>query len=263
MNSALPSPGARPATGYDGRWLIVSGASAGIGRAISIALVAQGARVVLMGRDADRLGETARRAGPPEQTLVCPLDLSELAGIVPAVRTLVARTGRLYGLCHSAGLSMTLPLSAFRPERVQALMNVNFQAGLELSRALVERSVLAEGGGSVLWISSIYAHVGAPGQIAYCASKGAIKAAVRAMALELAPRRVRVNAISPGLVKTDMTAAAGSRMDAEQWARIESMHPLGSGDVQDVARAASFLLHPLNGWITGTDMVIDGGYSLH
>lgn len=247
---------------FEDRWIIVSGASSGIGRAVSVLLVAQGARVVLMGRDVDRLGETAQLAGPAERTLMCPLDLADLHAIVPAVRALVEKTGRLYGLCHCAGLSQTLPLAATRPDRVRALMDVNFQAGLELSRALVERSVLAEQGGSVLWISSVYAHVGAPGQIAYCATKGAIGAAVRAMALELAPRRVRVNSVSPGLVKTEMTSAAGSRMTTEQWARIEALHPLGFGSAQDVARAAGFLLDPLNAWITGADLVIDGGYSL-
>ena len=252
--------GAMPA--FEDRWVLVSGASSGIGRAISVQLVAQGARVVLVGRNADRLHETAQLAGPQDRTLPCVLDLAELQGIVPALKVLVEKTGRLYGLCHCAGQSLTLPLSATRPDRMRALMELNFQSGLELSRALVERSVLAEQGGSILWMSSVYAHVGAPGQIAYCATKGAIGAAVRAMALELAPRRVRVNSISPGLVKTSMTAATGSRMTDDQWARIEALHPLGTGDVQDVARAAAFLLDPLNVWITGADLVIDGGYSL-
>ena len=244
------------------RWIVVSGASSGIGRAIAVQLASQGAKVVLIGRDLDRLNETAQLAGPADRSHVCPLDLADLQGIVPAIRALAEKTGRLYGLCHSAGVSQTLPLAATRPDRVRALMDINFQAGLELSRALVERAVLGEGGGSVLWISSVYAHVGAPGQIAYCATKGAIAAAVRAMALELAPRQVRVNCVSPGLVKTEMTSATGSRMTPEQWARIELMHPLGTGSVNDVARAASFLLDPLNAWITGADLVIDGGYSL-
>lgn len=259
MNSSLNPNGM---ASFEDRWIIVSGASSGIGRAISVQLVAQGARVVLVGRNAERLAETARLAGPAERSLVCVLDLADLPAIAPAVKALVEKTGRLCGLCHSAGLSLTLPLAASRPGRVRALMDVNFQAGLELSRALMERSVLSEHGGSVVWISSIYAHVGAPGQVAYCATKGAIGAAARAMALELAPRRVRVNCISPGLVKTEMTAAGSSRMTAEQWARIEALHPLGAGSVHDVARAAIFLLDPLNAWVTGADLVIDGGYSL-
>lgn len=250
------------AASFEDRWVIVSGASSGIGRAITVQLVALGARVVLMGRNTDRLKETAQLAGPTERTLICALDLADLQGIAPAVKSLVGKTGRIYGLCHSAGQSQTLPLAATRPDRMRSLMEVNFQAGLELSRALTERAVLAEQGGSILWVSSVYAHVGAPGQIAYCATKGAISAAVRAMALELAPRRVRVNSVSPGLVKTSMTSSSGSRMTEEQWARIEALHPLGTGDVQDVARAAGYLLDPLNSWVTGADLVIDGGYSL-
>jgi NAD(P)-dependent dehydrogenase (short-subunit alcohol dehydrogenase family) len=261
MSVPATGTGANPASTFEDRWVIVSGASSGIGRAISIDLVARGARVVLMGRNAGRLAETARLAGPADRTLACQLDLVELAAIGPTVKDLVGKTGRLYGLCHAAGVSLTLPLSASRPDRVQPVMSVNFLAGLELARALVDRSVLSEQAGSMVWISSVYAHVGAPGQIAYCASKGAIRAAVRAMALELAPRRVRINAISPGMVRTDMTVR--SRMSTEQWATIEALHPLGAGRPQDVANVASFLLDPLNAWITGTDIVIDGGYSLH
>src|SRR5262249_23254247 len=109
---------------------------------------------------------------------------------------------------------------------------------------------------------SVYAHVGAPGQTGYSASKGAIVAAIRSLALELAPRHLRVNCLSPGLVHTAMTDAAHSRLTAEQWAQIEAMHPLGAGQPEDVARAAAFLMDPRNTWITGTDLIIDGGYTL-
>lgn len=86
--------------------------------------------------------------------------------------------------------------------------------------------------------------------------------AVRAIALELANRRVRVNSISPGLVRTEMTRTEKSRLSEEQWARIAALHPLGVGDPGDVARAAAFLLDPANKWITGADLVVDGGYLL-
>lgn len=247
---------------FDGRRIIVSGASSGIGRAVAIELVRQGARVVLLGRRKEKLEETAQLAGAPERTEARVLDLVQLEDIGPAVGDLSARLGRFYGLCHCAGVVQTLPLAASKPERIRAMFDLNFVAGLELARAITRRDVLAESGGSLLWIASIYAHVGAPGQIGYCASKGAVAAAVRAMALELAGRKVRVNCISPGMVNTEMTEASGSRMSKEQWSRIASLHPLGVGEPQDVARAAVFMLDPNNSWITGSDLVVDGGYTL-
>lgn len=249
-------------TSFADRWIIVSGASTGIGRATCYELAAQGARIILIGRNADRLKEVARQLGASDRAVLRVLDLSNAGGIADGVREIAAETGPIYGLCHAAGVTLTLPLSATRPERARPVMDINFFAGLELARALVQRTTLTEEGGSIVWISSVYAHAGAPGQIAYCASKGAIAASVRAMALELAPRRVRVNSVSPGLVRTEMTDPARSTMTAEQWDRIIARHPLGVGQPADVARAVAFLLHPANQWTTGTDLVIDGGYSL-
>lgn len=256
---SMPAAPSKPV----GRWVLLSGASSGIGRAIAIELVRQGLKVVLIGRRETELAETARLTQEEERTLVLPMDLTRLDEIVPRVTELAKRLGRLYGVCHCAGLAQTLPLSASTPERVQAQMNLNFVAGLELCRALTRREVLDEQGGSIVWIGSIYAHVGAPGQTAYAASKGAMTAAIRCLALELAPRRVRVNCISPGMVRTAMTDATRSRLSEEQWKQIEALHPLGAGQPEDVARAAAFLIDPLNKWITGTDLVLDGGYSLH
>ncbi|MBK1646331.1 hypothetical protein CKO25_17085 [Thiocapsa imhoffii] len=247
---------------FDGQRLLVSGASSGIGREIAIALVQHGAEVILVGRRQAQLEETARLTGAAERTHLQILDLSDLDRIVPTITELASRLGRIYGLCHCAGVVQTLPLSASKPDRVRAMIELNFMAGLELARAITRRDVLPETGGSILWISSVYAHVGAPGQIGYCASKGAIGAAARAMALELAGRHVRVNCLSPGMVRTEMTDASGSRMSQEQWDQIAARHPLGTGEAGDVARAALFMLDPANTWITGADLVVDGGYIL-
>lgn len=247
---------------FSGKLILVSGASSGIGRAIAIRLVQIGARVALIGRRKEKLEETALLSSAPDRTELCVLDLANLEEIGPAIDELFGRVGRMYGLCHCAGIVKTLPLLASTSERIRAMFDVNFLAGLELARAITRRDVMAESGGCILWIASTYAHAGAPGQIGYCASKGAITAAMRSMALELASRKVRVNCISPGMVRSEMTEAAGSRLSKEQWAHIASLHPLGVGEPQDVARAAVFMLDPNNKWMTGTDLIIDGGYLL-
>ena len=112
-----------------------------------------------------------------------------------------------------------------------------------------------------MFISSIYAIVGKPGQIGYSAVKGAVTSAARAMAVELAKRKIRVNVLSPGLVHTEMTRKVMAVLTEQQVKEIEDGHLLGTGTPDDVARAAIFLLAPQSTWITGTDFVIDGGYT--
>ena len=184
---------------FEGKTVVVSGASSGIGRAIAVQLAQQGAGLVLIGRDRARLEETAQRAGGPAYRIV-QLDLTDVTAIMPAVKETVAAMGRLYGLCHAAGTVDTLPLSATSPEKLHAMMQVNFVAGMELARSVTRRDLLTEEGGSVLFIASIYGLVGKPGQIAYSGSKGAVTAGARAMATELARRNVCVNVLSSGMV---------------------------------------------------------------
>jgi NAD(P)-dependent dehydrogenase (short-subunit alcohol dehydrogenase family) len=245
---------------FGGRCVVVTGASQGIGRACAEELSAHGARIVLVGRDEKTL-EAARAAmsGAGHEILV--LDLSSFDRIGSAIASVAARVGRLYGLCHAAGEVATQPLSITTAEVVQRMMAVNVLAGLELSRAVARRDVMETSGGSLVLISSVYGRVGVPGETGYSATKGAIVAAARAMAIELARRRIRVNTISPGFVRSPMTDTALDLLSPEQAVAIEQKHPLGIGTPADVARAAVFLLAPSTTWITGTDMVVDGGYS--
>jgi NAD(P)-dependent dehydrogenase (short-subunit alcohol dehydrogenase family) len=244
---------------FGGRWVVVTGASSGLGRACAQELSAQGARILLVGRDRSTLvsaRDTLTGAG--HEMLV--LDLENVDAIAPEVGRIAEGLGRVYGLCHAAGMVETGPLTAMTPDSVRKVMAVNTLSGLELARAVARRNVMEPEGGSLLFVSSIYGLVGAAGQTAYSASKGAMTAAVRSLAIELARRRIRVNAISPGLVMTPMTETALAALSREQVAAIEQRHPLGLGSPADVARAAVFLLAPATKWITGVDLIVDGGY---
>jgi len=241
------------------RWVVVTGASSGLGRACAQELSAHGARVLLVGRDRSTLASTRDTlTGTGHETLA--LDLQNLEAIASEVARIAQDLGRLYGLCHAAGMVETGPLAAMTPETVRKMMTVNVLSGLELARAVARRNVMDPEGGSLLFVSSVYGIVGAAGQSAYSASKGAVTAAVRSLSIELARRRIRVNAISPGLVMTPMTETALAALSREQVAAIEQRHPLGLGTPADVARAAVFLLAPATRWITGIDLVVDGGY---
>jgi NAD(P)-dependent dehydrogenase (short-subunit alcohol dehydrogenase family) len=247
---------------FGGRAVIVTGASSGIGRACAIELAMQGARVVMIGRDAARLDDArANLEGTGHLTAI--LDLDDLARIETTIRHLAVETGPLYGLCHAAGVVATRPLSTTTADVVERMMRVNLLAGLELARTVTRRDVMTSEGGSLLFVSSVYASAGAAGETGYSATKGAVASAVRAMAVELARRRIRVNAVSPGIVKSPMTETALAVLTSAQVAAIESKHPLGSGTPEDVARAAVFMLSPASAWITGVDLAVDGGYSAH
>jgi NAD(P)-dependent dehydrogenase (short-subunit alcohol dehydrogenase family) len=245
---------------FDGRWVVVTGASSGLGLAIAEELARQRARLVLVGRDQARLAQTAAAIGDTEHRVLT-LDLTRHDAIGPQIARVRQEVGPLYGLCHAAGVVETRPLAATTVELVRSQLDINLLAGIELARAVCRRDVMVPEGGSVLFVSSIYGRVGMPGQIGYCATKGAVASAVRALAIELARRKIRVNCVSPGLVLTAMTQQALAMLSPEQVDKLKAAHPLGAGEPEDVARAATFLLAPGTRWITGADLAVDGGFT--
>lgn len=245
---------------FAGRRVLVTGASSGLGRAVAVQLGRLGAEVILSGRNREEL-ENTREAMTGGCAHVWPLELRDGERIASSVRELAGRVGRIYGLCHCGGVVETRPLASFQAESFEAMLEVNLTAGLRLAQAVTRRDVMTEEGGAILFVASIYGWVGMPGQIGYSATKGALLAAARAMAVELARRRIRVNTLSPGFVRTPMTDKAMRLLSPEQRREFEAAYPLGAGTPEDVARAAAFLLAPENRWITGSDLVVDGGYT--
>jgi NAD(P)-dependent dehydrogenase (short-subunit alcohol dehydrogenase family) len=244
---------------FEQKVIVLSGATSGIGRAIAAMLDQCNARLLLLGRNEAALATMARELPHQGHQYLC-VDLEKIDSLDSVLKPVLQDIGKIYGFCHCAGVVFTRSLHMTKQDIVQKQLLVNVTAAIELARLVTSKGLTDIDGGSLLFISSIYSHAGAPGQIGYCTSKGAINAAVRAMAVELAPRKIRVNSLSPGFVRTEMTTKK-AMLSEEQMQSIIDRHPLGEGKPADIARAAAFLLAPQNPWITGTDLIIDGGYT--
>jgi len=244
-----------------GRTILVTGASSGLGRATSLLLGRLGARLVLVARNVEKLQQTAAMLEDPAHR-VEPFDLTRADEIAGWMKTLAAEVGPLGGLVHSAGVHATLPLRMLTAKRIDRLMQVNFTAAVCLTKGFRQKDVCGPPAG-VVFLSSVMGLVGQPGVSAYAASKGALIAVARSLALELAAEGIRVNCVAPGQVQTEMAQTQQASLTEEQFAAIEAMHPLGIGRPEDVAHAVAFLLADTGRWITGTTLTVDGGYTAH
>lgn len=246
----------------DHKNILITGASSGIGRQCAISASRLGANVVLIARNIERLNETMSLMEKGNH-FVFSLDISEIDKIPGIVEEAFKRIGNISGFIHSAGFELTLPLKFMKKEHYEKLFLVNVVSGFEFIKVLSNKKYVNEKGASFLIISSVMSTVGRLGIVGYCASKGAIVAGIKPMALELASKKIRVNSISPGIVETEMTKKLFENIPDEAQKKIIDMHPLGLGKPEDVANLCMFLISDQSRWITGTNFVIDGGYSAH
>lgn len=241
-----------------GRRILVTGASSGIGRESAALLAELGAAVVLVGRDQARLELTATALRGSGHAIE-PFDLLDTDAIPTRLKEVAQRGGTLSGLVHCAGLHQMQPLRIARSADFMSLMSVNVLAASMLAKGYRQKGVAT--GGSIVLLSSVMSVVGQPGVSAYAASKGALVALARSLALELVGEGIRVNCVSPGFVETEMGERLRRQMTPEQFAALQAMHPLGLGRPRDVANAVAFLLADTARWITGSNLIVDGGYS--
>jgi NAD(P)-dependent dehydrogenase (short-subunit alcohol dehydrogenase family) len=244
-----------------GQTILVTGASSGIGRETARLISQLGARVVLVARNEERLAETLRSLDG-DGHMVEPFDISSADEIPRWLKRISTSSGPLHGLVHSAGIHKLRPLRVLAAKTVEDVMRVNVGAAIGLAKGFCQKSVCASGG-SIVFLSSVAGLAGQAGVAAYAASKGAIVALTRALAVELAGDRIRVNCVAPGVVATEMGQGLLEMLTPEQRAALEAMHLLGLGSARDVSYAIAFLLAETARWITGTVLVADGGYTAH
>ncbi len=241
--------------------IIITGASSGIGRQCAVSCSKMGATTVLLGRDQARLNETLEMLEDPTKSLVYSVDLLEYHEVAKIILEVVARLGSIDGLINCAGISTTLPINVISDDKLEHYLKNNVIGPMNLTRHIIRSGRISDDGASIIFISSVMGIVGEKGKTLYSITKGALIAAVRSMAVELASKKIRVNAVSPGVVMSPMSKRAVYSADEESWNRITELHPLGLGNPEDVANACVFLISDASRWITGTNLVVDGGYT--
>jgi NAD(P)-dependent dehydrogenase (short-subunit alcohol dehydrogenase family) len=235
-----------------GKTILVTGASSGIGRQTCISIANMGGSVIATARNEERLNETLSML-PGDNHKIIKADLTDTSNI----ENLVGNIDKINGIIHSAGIVKLIPAKFYTKDDLRSFSEINYEAPVLLTSALLKKRKVAESS-SIVFISSIMSEIGIIGNGLYSGTKGALVAITRVLALELAVRKIRVNCVSPALVKTPLIDELTFQKEIE--ANIEK-HPLGLGSPEDVANSCIFLLSDASRWITGTNLIIDGGYS--
>jgi len=236
-----------------GKTILVTGASSGIGKEAAIAISIAGGVVVITGRDQERLNEThSQLNGTGHLSFVADLtvinELTNLADHLP----------ELDGIVFSAGITGHLPVKFIAEDDISSFFNINYKAPVLLTGRLLKMKKL-KNKASVVFLSSITTKYPYFGGGLYGSSKAAIEAYSRVLALELAPKGIRSNCISPSFVKTPMIDGVAETISNEVMTKFEKMMPLGLGEPMDVANAIIYLLSDASKWVTGSNLVLGGG----
>ncbi len=243
---------------FSGKTALITGASRGIGRAIAVDLVKNGAGVALVGRDSGALQETVSActaARADAKCLVLTGDAADQAAVDGFVAQTVSEFGRVDFAIANAGQSIDALLLRLKPEAIDQMLSVNLKSAFYLCGA-VARPMMKQRSGSIVLMSSIVGVMGNAGQAAYAASKAGLLGLAKSLAKELGSRNIRVNAVAPGLIETAMT----EKMPDEAREYLLKQAALGrAGKPEDVSGVVTFLCSEAAGYITGQTLVVDGG----
>lgn len=245
-----------------GQKYLVTGSTSGIGMKVAQLLNSLGAFIVICGRNQEKLNELKINLTNPECSEVFLIDLLEEFSAKSFLKLSVNNSGLFSGMVHCAGLDITKPYKLLKQSDFDLLNRLNITAPFQLAKELVNKSIFSQEGGSIVWTSSVMGSLGQKGKIAYTSSKASVDGLVKSFALELASKKIRVNSIAPGIVKTPLTIDLFEKISPKAVKEIENMHPLGFGETEDIANLVAFLVSNKSKWITGTTHFIDGGYHI-
>jgi NAD(P)-dependent dehydrogenase (short-subunit alcohol dehydrogenase family) len=239
----------------EGRTALITGASKGLGRAMAIALASQGARLVLVARDKEKLESVAKEAGNAE---VFAADITKEDQVLQLERDIVSKLGKIHILINNAGTNLRKNITDFTLDEWRGVQDTNLTSVFLMCRSFVPH-MKGAGYGRILNMTSIMAHVSMPQRTAYSSTKFALLGLTKALALELATEGITVNGISPGPFATEMNTPI--LQNPELNAQFISKIPVGRwGKVEEIGSLAAFLCSDDAGFITGTDILIDGGW---
>lgn len=240
----------------EGKSAIVTGGAQGIGLACVAALVAEGARVTIADVKLEEAGKAAATFGDKAAAVAC--DVSKPEDVKAAVDAAEAAFGTVTVLVNNAGITLSGDILSLELDAFRKVLDVNLVGTFLMSQEVARRMVAAKAKGAIVNLSSINSIMAIPAITAYCASKGGVAQVTRASALALAPHGIRVNAVAPGSIMTDMMR--GVAADEAAMKRVLSRTPLGRiGEPSEIADAVAFLAGDKSSYITGETIFIDGG----
>ena len=241
----------------ENKTFLITGASSGIGKATAVLLASLGAKCVITGRNVARLGEVLQSLKGLGH-LAIEADVSEQSNI----EKLCHESPSLDGIVHCAGIIQLLPHKFISLKSFDNVININLYAPFFITQAFLKKKKINHQS-SIVFVSSISGFtIGSKGNLMYSASKSAINGIVKVLALELSDKKIRVNSISAGMVKTEMWINDKMLISEEQLTTDEQKYPLGYGEPEDVANIAAFLVSSAAKWITGSNIIADGGFTI-
>jgi 3-oxoacyl-[acyl-carrier protein] reductase len=237
------------------RWIVVTGASSGVGAKTAEILLSSGYQVVVTARSGPELKTLY---GEERGVEIIPWDLAEPEGIRDYAKAVKEAVGPVRGLVHCAGVNKVMPIHMIKPDKIYDVFRINTYASMLLVSAFSRKGMTTDDASFVL-ISSLSAHEGAMGNSVYAASKAAVEGFVKSVAPEVAEKSIRINCIAPGFVETRMTTEYLNLLTEEQRDAHVGGYPLGIGKPSDIADFAEYLVSDKARWLTGQTYILDGG----